>query len=231
MINNMTLRQDKINALITGVFYIAAAVTAIVGLALYNPILNSPDYLTEGAKHSTQIVLGALFELVLVCTVAGTAIMIYPYARKYNESIALAYLVFRLLEAVLILVGLVSILALLTLGQFYATTPAHNMAAFQVGGVILKAIHDWTFMLGPNFMLGINTFLYSYIFFQSKLVPSQLSILGMIAALLIFCAALLEMFGAILQLSVWSALLALPVFIYEMTLAVWLIRKGFIGGI
>ena len=218
---------DKTNARITGVFYIIAAVSSMIGLALYNPLLNSSDYLTLGATNSNQIVLGAFFELILVCTVAGTGIMLFPYLRKCNESMALAYFVFRLLEAVFIVIGIVSVLALLTLSKAYINTTGRDIAAFHAGGIILKAIHDWTFMLGPNFMLGINTFLYSYIFYNTELVSKRIASMGMVAAGLIFCAALLEMFGIILQLSLWGALLGIPIFIYEMTLAIWLIRKGF----
>ncbi|WP_256237130.1 DUF4386 domain-containing protein [Bacillus sp. EB600] len=92
---------------------------------------------------------------------------------------------------------------------------------------MLKAVHDWTFLLGPNFMLGINSMMYSYLFFKSKLVPRFISILGMTGATLVFMAALLEMFGVIQQVSVWGVILSLPVAANEMILAVWLIFKGF----
>ena len=76
-------------------------------------------------------------------------------------------------------------------------------------------------------MLGINTMMYSYIFYKSKLVPRFISILGMTGATLIFTCALLVMFGVFPQISVWGAILALPVAANEMILAVWLIVKGF----
>jgi hypothetical protein len=82
-------------------------------------------------------------------------------------------------------------------------------------------------MLGPNFMLGINTMMCCYLLYKSKLVPRFISVIGLAGAALIFIAALLEMFGVILQLSTWGAVLAIPVAAYEMILAVWLIVKGF----
>jgi hypothetical protein len=217
----------KIDAIVTGVFFIVAAITAIIGLRLYDPVLNNSDYLVRGVSYSTQIVAGAVSELVLACTAAGTGMMLYPYLRKFNESLALGYLGFRLLEVVFILIGLVSVLALLKLSQLYTSAPSPDTANFETIGEILKAIHDFTFILGPNFMLGINTFIYSYVFYQLELVPRKLAAIGMLGAICIFIASILEIFGIILQLSIWGGLLAIPIFAFEIFLAFWLILKGF----
>lgn len=220
-------RADKKNAVITGLFFIAATVSAITGAKLYDPILIHTDYLTSGAKNATQIIFGALSELILVCTAAGTGIMLFPYLRKFNERLGLGYIVFRLLEAVFILIGIVSVLALLTLSRSYTNEASPAINAYQTAGTILKAIHDWTFILGPLFMLGINTFIYSYVFYQTNLVPRKLAILGIAGAVLVFISAPLVMLGIIAQLSVMQVLMAMPIAIYEMVLAVWLISKGF----
>lgn len=224
---NSLKATDKTNALITGSFFIAATVSAIMGVRLYDPILNHSDYLTNGAKNSTQIIFGALSELVLVCTAAGTGIMLFPYLRRFNERLGLGYITFRLLEAVLILIGIVSVLALLSLSHSYTNEASPAVNAFQTVGTILKAIHDWTSILGPLFMLGINTFIYSYVFYQTNLVPRRLAIFGIVGAVLVFISAPLVMLGIIAQLSVMQVLMAMPIAIYEMVLAVWLISKGF----
>lgn len=226
-IKSASKKTDKTNAVITGLFFIAATVSAIVGMKLYDPILNNPGYLTDGAKNAVQIIFGALSELVLVCTAAGTGIMLFPYLRKFNERLGLGYIVFRLLEAVFILIGIVSVLALLTLSHSYTNEADPAIDAFQTAGTLLKAIHDWTFILGPLFMLGINTFIYSYVFYKSNLVPRKLAMLGIAGAVLVFISAPLVMLEIISQLSVLQVLLALPIAIYEMVLAVWLIAKGF----
>jgi hypothetical protein len=88
-------------------------------------------------------------------------------------------------------------------------------------------VHTWTFALGPLFMLGVNTFMYSYLFYKSKLVPRRLAVLGLTGATLVLVAALLVLFGVYPQLSVPVTLLALPIASYEMILAGWLIVKGF----
>jgi hypothetical protein len=216
-------RADKL----VGVLFISAAVSAVAGVMLYDPILNGSDYLINGSKHANQVIWGALMELILVVSVVGTATTMFPILRRYNETIALWHVSFRFLEAVVITVGVISVLSLLTLSHTFVAAEAPDVAAFQTSGTVLKAIHEWTFMLGPNFMLGINTMMYSYIFYKTKLVPRFIPILGMTGAALVFICALLVMFDVIEQVSVWGGLLALSVAANEMILAVWLIVKGF----
>ncbi|MEW9698573.1 DUF4386 domain-containing protein [Paenibacillus sp. SI8] len=221
------MNSNKKAEKIVGVLFILAAITAIIGLILYNPILKGPDYLIKGSEHGNQVILGALMELILVISAVGTATTMFPFLRKYNETIALWHVCFRFLEAVIITVGVISVLSLLTLSREFVAAGAPGTASFQVSGTLLKAVHDWTFLLGPNFMLGINTMMYSYIFYKSKLVPRFIPILGMTGAALVFICALLVMFGVIQQVSVLGAILALPVAANELILAVWLIVKGF----
>jgi len=221
------MNANRQAATIVGVLFIVAAVTAILGLLFYQPILTGPDYLMNGAGHKNQVVLGALMELLLVCSAIGTAIGMFPVLRRVNERIALAHLCFRFLEAVIITIGIVAVLSLLTLSQALVAASGPDPSAFRASGIALLAVHDWTFMLGPLFMLGINTLMYSYLLYKSKLVPRPLAVLGLTGATLVFICALLVLFGVIAQISVWGALLAVPVALYEMTLAVWLIVKGF----
>lgn len=214
-------------AKIVGVLFILAAVTAVIGLNLYNPILNGPDYLLKGSEHANQVIVGAVMELMLVVSATGTATTMFPLLRQYNETIALWHVCFRFLEAIIITVGVISVLSLLTLSQEFVAAGAPEPSSFHSSGIILKAIHDWTFMLGPLFMLGINTVMYSYIFYKTKLVPRFISILGMTGAACVFICSLFVMFGVFPQISFWGAVLAVPVAANEMILAVWLLVKGF----
>ena len=220
--------EHKRNAIITGCFFIAATVTAIIGLKLYDPILQDPNYLITGVKNSYQIVLGAIFESITAISAVGTAIMMYPYLKRFNESWGLGYVCFRMLEAVFILIGILCMLTIVTFSDEYINLTPSETQSFQITARLLKTTHDWTFILGPHFMLGINTFIYSVIFFKSQLVPKQLSILGITGAVLIFIGSILEMFGVISSpTSGLIIVIALPIALYEMILAGWLIRKGF----
>ncbi|MFJ5762081.1 DUF4386 domain-containing protein [Neobacillus sp. NPDC093182] len=221
------MNSNRKAAKIVGVLFILAAVTAVIGLTLYDPILNGRDYLIKGSEHANQVIVGAVMELILVVSAIGTATTMFPLLRLYNETIALWHVCFRFLEASIITVGVISVLSLLTLSREFVAAGAPDPSSFHSSGIILKAIHDWTFMLGPLFMLGINTMMYSYIFYKTKLVPRFISILGMTGATCVFICSLFVMFGVFPQISFWGAILAVPVAANEMILAVWLIVKGF----
>jgi hypothetical protein len=213
-------------SILTGIFFILAALSSIVGLALYGPILNTSDFLFHAQANYNQIIVGAINELILVVTASGTAIMLYPFLKKYHESFGMAYICFRLLEVLFIMIGIISVLTVLSISRLYNNGSINDQSnAFHLGLTFIE-MHKWTFMLGPNFMLAINTFVYSFVFYQTQLIPRKLSGLGLMASFMIMLAALLEMFGIIQQISLWGIILALPIASYEMTLAVWLMIKG-----
>ncbi|HVZ57672.1 MAG TPA: DUF4386 domain-containing protein [Chitinophagaceae bacterium] len=220
-------RGHRIHARLAGILFIAAAATSIIALKLVDPVLRHPVDLQGGAYHGRQILCGALLELVLTGCVAGTGMLLYPYLRKWNEPLALGYLCFRVLEACVILVGLLGVLALLRIGQaFLATNPA-DAASYQAVAEGFHAMQEGTFLLGHHFMLGMNTLCGSAIFYRSGLVPRRLSRLGITGACLIILAAVLEISGIVRPLSLAGALLATPVFFYQMSLATWLMVTGF----
>ena len=196
------MNSSRRTAKFVGVMFILATVSAILGLLFYQPILAGPDYLINGAAHQNQVSLGVLMELILVCTAIGTAIGMFPILKPYSERIALGHLFFRFMEAVFITIGIVSVLSLLTLSQDFVASVAPDASVYHAAGTLLLAVHTWTFVLGPLFMLGINTFMYSYLLYKSKLVPRPLAILGLTGATLVLGAALLVLFGVYPQLSV-----------------------------
>lgn len=219
--------SNRKNEIIVGVLFILATVTAITGLALYQPVLNDPDYIIKGSANETQVIWGAFCELILAFSVIGTSIMMYPILNKENESIAIGYVCFRLLEASIIIIGIISLLSVVTLNQEFAKSADPNVISFLTAGKLLVTVHNLTFLFGPNLALGTGTLMMSYILYKSKLVPRFIYVLGLVGGPLIFASAVLVMFGVFPQISVWGAMLAIPVFVYEMTLAIRLIGKGF----
>jgi len=219
--------RDRRNARILGIFYIVAALSSIIAVVLYGPVLSEQWQMVVANGSETKVLIGVLNDLLLVVTAVGTAVMLFPYVRLWNEHLALGYLCFRFMEAVFIAIGILSILGLLRLSAYYSTASLANEIALEPVGLLLQNIYRWTAMLGPNFMLGINTSLYSYLLHRTGYVPKPLAIFGMLTAFMVFMAGLLQMFGIIGPYSAVKGLIALPVGVYEMTLAVWLIVKGF----
>ena len=221
------MNSNRDIAIIVGVLYILAAVTAIIGFVLYQPILNDPLCIINGTSNDTQVVWGAFNELILAFSIIGISVLMFPIINKENESLAVGYVCFRLLEAILIIIGIICLLSIVTLSQEFAKEVAPNLSSFLTTGYLLVTIHNWTFLLGPNLALGSSTLMMSYFLYDSKLVPRFISVLGLAGGFLILACALLVLFGVFLQVSTWGAVLAIPVFAYEMSLAVWLIVKGF----
>jgi hypothetical protein len=220
------MKTHKKRATIAGLLFIIAAVTAIIGLLLYDPVLHNADYIIAESKNGIQIVWGAFFEILLTFSMIGTCITLFPMLKKYNESLALGTVCFRLLECIIIIIGIISLLTIEELREASALNSAPNTNLL-VAAQSLLIIHNWTFLFGPNIFLGPSTFLTGYLLYQSRLVPNSIAIMGMIGGPLISLSGILVMFGFFEQLSPWGILTAIPVFVYEMSLAVRLIYKGF----
>ncbi|WP_217560529.1 DUF4386 domain-containing protein [Paenibacillus sp. GbtcB18] len=221
------MMRDRRNARILGIFYILAAMTSIIAVVLYGPILSDQWQMAVANGSETKVLIGVLNDLLLVVSAVGTAVMLFPYVRHWNEHLALGYLCFRFMEAVFIVIGIVCILGLLRLSVYYDVASSASGTNLEPIGLLLQDIYHWTAMLGPNFMLGINTGLYSYLLYRAGYVPKPLAIFGMATAVMVFIAGLLQMFGIVGPYSAAKGLIALPVGVYEMSLAVWLMVKGF----
>ncbi|MCB0767879.1 MAG: DUF4386 domain-containing protein [Flavobacteriales bacterium] len=220
---NLNTISTKWHASITGLFFITATVTAIIGLVLYKPVIDAADPIAAAATHGTRIGWGAFFEAILSLANCGTALMMLPVLSLVSGRLGPAYVVFRSLEVVAILVGAVSMLALAGIASRTAGGASESMLI----GHALIAIHDWTFVLGPHFLLGVNTLVYSSVFFRSGLVPRPLALLGITGASLILVVGAIELLGVITPYSLTTMALAMPIAVYEMVLAGRLIVKGF----
>ena len=221
------MKSTRTTAALTGVFFIVAAVAAIFGLALYHDVLNDPHYVVTGSAADLPVRLGAFFEVILAISVIGTAVTLFPVVRRQSEAVALGYVAGRVVESVVIVVGIISLLSVLTLRQEVAGTSGADRASLVTVGRTLVAVHDWTFLFGPNLTLGVNTVLLASLMFRSRLVPRMIAVLGLVGGPLIFVSGAAVLFGLYTQVSFWGVVTAIPVFVWEMSLAVWLIVRGF----
>jgi len=216
-------------AIIVGVLYLTANIIAgPLGLAFTEPILNAPDYLIKVSANENQVLIGALFVLIMAVADAGIAITVYPVLRKRNASIAIGYVGARLVESVIFILDVISLLLLLTLSQGFVRAGAPDASYFQTAGELLQAVRDW----GGHVVLDVAVFplgalIFYYLLYQSKLIPRWLSGWGLIAAISYWAASLLVMFALITPLSTIHIVLQAPLGLQEVVLAVWLIVKGF----
>jgi len=220
------MSSTRTTAVVAGVFFLITEITAMAGLVLYHPVLNDANYIV-GAGADGRVLMGGLLELILVVAVIGTAVTMYPVIKRQNHSLALGYVCGRLLEAAVIAVGTISVLSVVTLRQDFAGAASADNPSLVIAGTLLVAIHDWTFLVGPNVVLGANSLLLAYLMYRSGLVPRVIAQLGLIGGALICASATAVMFGLYDQISVWGSIAALPVFAWEVSLAGYLILKGF----
>jgi len=223
----VAMNTARPTAVVAGVFFIVAAVASIIGLGLYGPVLNNPNYIVAVPGNDVSVFAGAFLEVITVIAVIGTAVTLFPIVKRQNEGIALGYIAGRVVEGVIIAVGILSLLTVVTLRQHFAGATGINAASLIVVGKGLVTLKNWTFLFGPNFALGVNTSMLAYLMYRSQLVPRWIAIIGLIGGPLIFASAVAVLFGFYQQVSLWGAVTALPVFAWEMCLAVWLIVKGF----
>lgn len=209
------------------VFFLITVVTSIPALGLYGPVLNNTHYVL-GAGTDTRIFTGAFLEMLLAIAGIGTAVTLFPIIKRQNEGIALGYVAARVLESTVIVVGIVSVLSVVTLRQDFAGNPGTDAATLVIVGKALVAIHKWTFLLGPGFCAGIeNGLILGYLMYRSGLVPRPMAILGLAGGCLAFASATAELFGLYEQVSTVAAVLVLPEAIWEVSLGIWLVVKGF----
>ena len=157
---------DQKRARVFGVLYLITFVTSIPALALYQPVLDDPVGYIAGAGHDNQILFGAFLELFLIIANIGTAVVIFPIVRRQNEDLALGYVTARIVECTFILVGILCVLGIVTLRKQVAGAAEGTVA------YTLAAIKDWTFLLGPGWVVGWgNGLILGYLMYRSGLVP------------------------------------------------------------
>jgi hypothetical protein len=216
------MAPDQKAARIFGGLFVLTFVTSIAGLLLYGPVLDETDYVINGSANG-EIALGALFEIGLVITNIGTAVVLFPIARRYSETLALSWVASRIVESTIIAVGAISLLTIVTLQQ----ESAGDATTLRVQAETLVAIHDWTFLFGPGFCVGVgNGIILGALMWKSGLVPRRMAALGLIAGPLVVIRAILILFDVVEPGDVTDILVA-PEIVWEAALGFYPLIKGF----
>jgi hypothetical protein len=214
-------------ALITGAFYLVTFAASIPAAFFFlTPVLDDPSYiLSSGAD--TRVIVGCLLDTVNALACIGTAVAVYPVVRRQNESMALGFVTSRMVEATIIMVGVVSLLAVVTLRRDVAGTAGADQASLLTTGHALVAVRDYTFQFGPNLSAGINALLFGTLLYRSRLVPRIIPALGLVGAPLLIAATVATVLGLTEQGSVWFAPGAALIFVWELSVGIYMVVKGF----
>jgi Domain of unknown function (DUF4386) len=212
-------------AFVAGLLFVITFVVSIpAALALYTVVLDHPNYIV-GAGADSRIALGALLEMILIVANIGTAVVLFPILKRQNESLALGYVAARVMESAFIAIGIVSLLAVVTLRQDVGAPGGDSLVT---AGRSLVAAHDWTFLLGPGWVVGVgNGLILGYLMYRSGLVPRGMAMLGLIGGPLIILSGTLVLFDVIEPGSGAQVIATVPEFFWELSLGIYLMVKGF----
>ncbi len=223
------MNSTRTIATVTGVLFLITFITSIpAAFYFYPPVLNDPTYIV-GAGADMGVKLGALLEVILVVANIGTAVVLYPLIKRQNHIVSVGYVTARVVESTIIAVGIISLLAVVTLRQEFAGAAGADTTSLVPVGSALVAVHDATFLLGPGFLAGLgNGILLGYVMYRSGLVPRGMAMLGLIGGPLLLVAFVGVLFGVYEQVSLPSAIATIPEFLWELSLGIYLVVKGFL---
>ena len=214
-----------------GWLFIATFITSIAAKILFvNGVGGSFSELRfiPGALSKNTVYLGAILEFGLIVANIATAVVIYPIVKRQSEKVALGYVTARIMESAFILVGLMSIISIVSLSDAFAGATGAEATALTVQGNSLAATYDWAFLFGPGLVVGVgNGLMLGYLMYRSGLVPRRMAMLGLIGGPMLILSFVLVLFGVYENGPGPSALLALPEIAWEGSLGVYAAWKGF----
>ena len=205
-------------ALVGGILYLLTFVS-IPTLVLYSQVKGA-NYIV-GSGPDTSVIIGGILEIIVALAGIGTAVVLYPVLKKQNESAALGLVAARILESGTIFVGVAFLLSIVILRQ--AGVGADALATSHA----LVALYDRIFLLGQSFMPAICDLLLGFLLYQSRLVPRGLSLIGIFGGPVLLIGYIAILFGLIGQHAPLTGLFAVPVALFEFSLGIYLVVKGF----
>jgi len=211
-------------ALVAGVLYLVTFGASIPAVLLLQPVLTDPNYVL-GPGADSRVIAGAALDLVNALACIGTAVALFSVVRRQHEGAALGFVATRLFEAAVIVIGVVSLLAVVTLRQ--GAGSSSDQGALVVVGQGLVAVRNWTFLLGPSLMPGFNALLLGSLLYTSRLVPRFIPTLALIGGPLLIASTTATLFGITSATSVTAGIATLPIFLWELFVALWMVFKGF----
>jgi hypothetical protein len=213
------MADDQRQARLFGVLFLLTYVTSISAVLLFQPVLDDPVGFIAGDGNEGQIYLGVFLEFLLILANVGTAVVLYPIARRHNRTLAIGYVAARIIESVFIAAGIIFVLGVVSLRQ--DSPNAGDLA------VSLAALKDWTFLFGPGFVVPFgNGLILGYLMYRSALVPRWMPWLGLIGGPLLLVANMGELFEW------WDTasgvgLAVAPEFLWELFLGIYTAVWGF----
>lgn len=217
------MTSNRKRTIIAGALYIIGTVSGILSIA---PAIDASDYLVKASANSNQVLFAALFQLILSIAYLGFAVALFPLLRKVKEGLALGFLSFRIIAAVLNIIGFIILLLLLSLSQEFVKAGTPDSSYFQTLGDLLRSCRDYVNHIAMILTTSVAGLLFYFLLYQTKLIPRWLSLWGLSGTFFTIFASLLVMFNIIDIITTIYIVLNLPLILLEMVLSIWFISKG-----
>lgn len=208
-----------------GWLFVLATVAGVLSVLVMRSTLGADDLLAAVQENQGSLLLGEMLIFIMLAAMVGTAVLLWPVLRARSETIALGYVLARLIEVVTLAIGLVAGLLLVPLG--WSAADGVELAGADVLAETLKNASDWTGYLGAQMIFSITALVLNWAFLRYGLVPRWLSVWGLVGVPLMFLSGFLVMFESLNSSASTLNLLVVPLAVQEMAMAIWLIVKGF----
>jgi len=216
------MKSERKMGIIVGLLFLTSTIAYFVGNeVIFNSIINSPDYLLNVYPNKITLILGMLLQAYCAVAVVGIAVLLFPILRKYNEAVAISYVSFRIIESVILFVGLISALLLIPVSKNIINAGAADISYFHSLGSLAIKGHHFAYLFAM-IALGIGSLPFCFLLYRSRLIPRFISVWGIIGYSIFIVGLLLETFD-IQQ----GEFLVIPGGLFEIILPVWLLVKGF----
>ncbi len=214
-----------------GWLFIATFITSIGAKALFVSGVGgsfSELRFIPGSVSENRVLLGAILEFGVIVTNIATAVVIYPIVKRQSEKVALGYVTARIMESAFILVGIMSVMSILSVSDAMAAATGAEATTLAIQGNSLAATYDWAFLFGPGLVVGFgNGLMLGYLMYKSGLLPRRMAMLGLIGGPMLILSFGLILFGVYENGSGPAFLMALPEIVWEASLGIYAAWKGF----
>jgi Domain of unknown function (DUF4386) len=212
-------------AFVAGAFYLITFVSSIPAVFVLDPVLHHTNYIVSSGSD-TRVLWGCILDLINAIAAVGSAVTLFPVVKREHEGFALGFVTARVLEAAIVAIGVVCLLAVVTLRRDVGSAGTDHASLIAIGRALV-AVRGWTFLLGPSLIPGFSALLLGTLMYRSRLVPRLIPTLGLIGGPLLIASVTVSVLRDNHPVTAIAAIATVPIFLWELSLGLWLFVKGF----
>jgi len=221
MTTNEKVNNYRTTARVVGALFLAGMVVYIAGNGIVQSILTSPDHLSTIPAKSMLLATAAMLMMLASVWDAAHGILMFPVLKQTSERAAFGYLGYRIVDAVLLAVGILFILLQIPLGRAYLEAGVTNAIYLQALSTLSIQGSLYAYEIAMIFV-GLAGLLLCSTFYRANLVPRFIAIWGLVGYAVHMSGSVMQVLGFDLAL-----MHTIPGGLWELFIGVWLIAKGF----